>query len=241
MADKYYVVKQGRTPGIYNTWADCLKQVDKFSGAIYKSYKTLSEAEVAFNGNKMRAPQKGSSTKSKSSSQAIPQEGLRIFCDGACAGNPGKSGSGLAIYEDYKKPVLFYGAGDKRGTNNTAELKALLKALEFASESNHENIYILSDSKYSIDCVTNWAYGWKKDGWVRRGGEIKNLRLIQTTHALYDNIKKNVVISHVKGHAGIEGNELADRMAVIASNVGNDEFVEYRFENIDDVLALKIG
>lgn len=242
MAEKFYVVKKGRTPGIYATWPECLKQVDKFSGAIYKSYKTIEEAEEAFNGNKMRAPRKKTPASKPNKEPAyIPTNGLRIYCDGACSGNPGKSGSGLAIYEDEKKPVLLYGAADKRGTNNTAELKALLKALVLASEASHARVDILSDSKYSIDCVTNWAYGWKKARWTKKGGEIKNLELIQTAHALYDNIKDKVQVSHVKGHAGIEGNELADRMAVVASNEGNDIFKEYFFENIQDVLILSEG
>lgn len=242
MADKFYVVKKGRTPGIYTTWAECLKQVDKFSGAIYKSYKTFEEAETAFGGNKMRAMRnKSVTTKQKSAPSPIIQNGLHIYCDGACAGNPGRSGSGIAIYEEDKRPVLLYGAADKYGTNNTAELKALLKALVLASESEYENVHILSDSKYSIDCITNWAYGWKKDGWKRKAGEIKNLELIQTAHALYNSIKDKVIVSHVKGHAGIEGNELADRMAVIASNEGNDVFKEYLFENIQDILNLSEG
>jgi len=166
---------------------------------------------------------------------------LRIYCDGACSGNPGRSGSGLAIYEDEKKPVLLYGAADIIGTNNTAELKALLKALELAVDAQHEKVAILSDSKYSIECVVNWAYGWKAKGWTKKGGDIKNLDLIKTAHALYDGIKEKVIISHVRGHAGVEGNELADRMAVIASSIGNSVFIEYTYESIDHVIALQPG
>lgn len=45
MSKKYYAVKIGRTPGIYSTWDECKYQVDKFPGAIYKSFKTLEEAK----------------------------------------------------------------------------------------------------------------------------------------------------------------------------------------------------
>ena len=41
---KYYAVRVGRTPGIYQTWSDCLKQTQKFSGAVYKSFETEAEA-----------------------------------------------------------------------------------------------------------------------------------------------------------------------------------------------------
>jgi ribonuclease HI len=49
---KFYVVWTGRCTGIFNTWEECLKQVDKFDEARYKSFKTLEEAEKAFAGNK---------------------------------------------------------------------------------------------------------------------------------------------------------------------------------------------
>jgi len=249
MAEKFYVVKQGRVPGIYTTWAECLRQVDKFAGAVYKSYKTRAEAEEAFGSKTLTTRATKTTTKkrtsdiSKSDVPSLLTDGIRlhIYCDGACSGNPGKAGSGLAIYEDEKKPVLMYGAADVIGTNNTAELKALLKALELAVDSQHERVAILSDSKYSIECVVNWAYGWKKKGWTKQGGEIKNLDLIKTAHALYDGIKDKVVISHVRGHAGVEGNELADRMAVIAASNGNSIFMEYSYECIADVIALSAG
>lgn len=247
MADKFYVVKKGRTPGIYTTWAECLRQVDKFAGAVYKSYKSKEEAQEAFASNSLYTTTAGTKTPTKkrtsvdSASVTMDDIRLRIYCDGACSGNPGKSGSGLAIYEDEKKPVLLYGAADAIGTNNTAELKALLKALELAVDAQHDKVAILSDSKYSIECVVNWAYGWKAKGWTKQGGEIKNLEIIQTAHAIYDGIKNKVVISHVRGHAGVEGNELADRMAVIAAAQGNSVFMEYTYESIDHVIALSAG
>lgn len=43
---KYYAVKVGKTPGIYLTWEACKSQVDGVSGAVYKSFPTLSEAEA---------------------------------------------------------------------------------------------------------------------------------------------------------------------------------------------------
>lgn len=247
MANKFYVVKKGRVPGIYTTWPECLRQVDKFAGAVYKSYTSLEEAQQAFESNVLTTaktvPKKRTSATSSNETLYVSMDDirLRIYCDGACSGNPGKSGSGLAIYEDEIMPVLMYGAADVMGTNNTAELKALLKALELAEDTQHEKVAILSDSKYSIECVVNWAYGWKAKGWTKQGGEIKNLDLIKTAHALYERIKDKVIISHVRGHAGIEGNELADRMAVIAASNGNSEFIQYDYNAIADVLALSAG
>jgi ribonuclease HI len=155
------------------------------------------------------------------------EEFLHIYCDGACSGNPGPAGSGIAIYSNGSKPILIYGAYLENGTNNIAELNALHQALLIASQSGcKEKIHIFSDSKYAIDCISTWAYSWKKNGWSKKGGEIKNLDIIIEAHNLYEKLKNNLVLEYVKGHSGIEGNELADRMAV---NAINEKSVDYNF------------
>ena len=177
----------------------------------------------------------------KEEPKAVKTEGLTIYCDGACKGNPGKSGSGLAIYHGKSKPTLLYGAYEGRGTNNTAELNALYKALLIALESEPSKVTICCDSKYSIDCITTWAYGWKKNGWKKKGGEIKNLAIIKLAHELYDGMKKSVTIKHVKGHAGVEGNELADRMAGYAIVSKSSGYKRYEYEDVVDVLGMGEG
>ncbi len=167
------------------------------------------------------------------------EEQIKIYCDGACSGNPGNAGSGLAIYSNKRNPVLLYGAFVEDGTNNIAELNALYQALTIASQTHSENIIsIFSDSKYAIDCITTWAYGWKRNGWSKKGGEIKNLELIIQTHNLYEKLKDKIEIIHVKGHAGIEGNELADRMAVLTIKEKNEDFAFYSYDKIEEVLKL---
>lgn len=42
---KYYAVKAGRVPGIYDTWADCEANVKGFAGAEYKSFGSAEAAE----------------------------------------------------------------------------------------------------------------------------------------------------------------------------------------------------
>ena len=168
------------------------------------------------------------------------EEYIRIYCDGACSGNPGNAGSGLAIYSNKKNPVLLYGAFEEDGTNNIAELNALYQALIIARQSNSKNIIsIYSDSKYSIDCITLWAYGWKAKGWTKKGGEIKNLELIIKTHNLYEELKNNIILNHVKGHSGVIGNELADRMAIHTINEKNRDFCIYEYINLEDILKIK--
>ncbi|MAD42095.1 MAG: hypothetical protein CL623_06850 [Arcobacter sp.] len=108
-----------------------------------------------------------------------------------------------------------------------------------AKQTSSKNIItIYSDSKYSIDCITTWAYGWKAKGWTKKGGEIKNLELIKKTHELYERIKDFIEIKHVKGHAGIEGNELADRMAVTAIKEKTTNYAIYSYDKKEEVLSL---
>ena len=63
---------------------------------------------------------------------AVAASDTVIFCDGACEPNPGKAGSGMAVYRAGELASLWYGAYNPAGTNNTAELNALLQALMLA-------------------------------------------------------------------------------------------------------------
>jgi ribonuclease HI len=76
-------------------------------------------------------------------------------------------------------------------------------------------VEVCSDSAYSINCIRSWAPSWEKKGWKKPGGEIKNLEIIQNCYAIYRRIKKELALTHVAGHVGTEGNELADRMAML--------------------------
>ncbi|SFV71131.1 Ribonuclease HI-related protein 2 [hydrothermal vent metagenome] len=168
-------------------------------------------------------------------------ENISIYCDGACKGNPGKAGSGLAVYYANKQVELWYGEYTEEGTNNTAELQALYKALLIAKEHSASEVIIYSDSRYSIDAISIWAYSWKAKGWKKKKGEIKNLALIKVMHSLYEELKSRVSIAHVKGHSGVEGNELADRMAMLAIMEESQFYKCYRYDSIDSVLSLSEG
>ena len=204
----------------------------KTQDQIIKNYETLSS---------FRNPKKTETSKQKEVNKTHTQEigSLNIYCDGACSGNPGEAGSGLAVYSSDSKPTLYHGAYVEVGTNNIAELNALYKALQLCEANPDYPNTIFSDSKYSIDCICTWAYGWKAKGWTKKGGEIKNLELIKSAHLLYEKIKNNITIKHVKGHAGIEGNELADRMAVHTIKAKNRDYEIYSYDSIDSVLSLK--
>lgn len=256
MARKYYVVWKGRTTGIFTDWNSCKNQVDKFPGAKYKSFKTRDEAEAAFKNNSVsysptkkvvKSKKKTSKNKlgtlTKEQVLEIPVD-TKIFTDGACDPNPGEAGSGIAIYRGNLISELWYGLYNPLGTNNTAELHALYQALNICKSelSSGATVSVFCDSKYSIQCVTQWAAGWEKRGWKKSGGDIKNLELIKKMHVLYQSIKSKTHVFHVNGHVGIEGNELADRMSMLAIESQENEFCLYREHiDIEKILSMKNG
>jgi ribonuclease HI len=130
------------------------------------------------------------------------------------------------------------------GTNNTAELNALHQGLLIAQGeiAAGKTAAVFSDSQYSIQCVTQWAVGWEKAGWKKKGGEIKNLDLIKDIYALHQTLKDKVQVLHVNGHVGLQGNELADRMSIMAIETRETDFALYREPlDIAAILATRAG
>ena len=255
MSKKYYVVWKGHKTGIFNTWNECKSQIDGFSGARFKSFSSIQEAELAYQNNpnitltKPLTNLKKQKTKSSSSSlsqkkiEALPLD-IKIFTDGGCEPNPGQAGTGMAVYKNNCLSELWHGLYEPNGTNNTAELHGLNQALRLTKKKLNEGytVGIFCDSKYSIDCITKWAHGWKKKGWKKANGDIKNLDLIQEIYALYQEISSKVTIHHVNGHIGIEGNELADRMSMIAIDSKIEPFCQYTTTyHVPEILAFRRG
>lgn len=258
---KFYVVWVGRQTGIFTSWEECSRQVKGYPKARFKSFPSREAAEAAFSkgpggsaparqgeaaGTPAKRPaRRKAPTPSGTSSAPGKTYDTEIYCDGACEPNPGDAGSGMVIYRDGKLAELWYGLYNPAGTNNTAELNALRQALLVAQEevARGASVRIHCDSTYTINAITKWAGGWKKRGWKKADGQpIKNPEIIQPTYALYESLKSKVTIAHVKGHAGVEGNELADRMAMYGADRKERDFVRYPVdESVADVLKLRRG
>ncbi len=247
MAKKYYVVWAGRETGVFDNWPYTKSLVDGFTGARYKSFPSKAEADAAFSGGGRAPVKRKTAATGKSAAKPKVDPSLfdvQIFCDGGCDPNPGKAGSGIAVYRDGALSELWYGLYNPRGTNNSAELNALFQSLLIAQKAvaDGKKPLIRCDSKYSIDCVTNWAFGWKAKGWKRKvEGDIKNLEIIQQAHELFVQLQSSIVVEHVKAHVGIEGNELADRMTMVAVSRKELQFVQYENLQISEILALRAG
>lgn len=260
MSKKYYVVWKGAKTGVFDNWNDVKSYTQGRADAQYMGFPSKIEAEAAFQSTytkalTQRSLSKSGSTKTRASAAYIKPEGttqnnaktaeINIYCDGACSPNPGKSGTGMAIYQQQQLKELWYGLHQPMGTNNTAELNGILEAFKYAQPFilQGKTVQVLSDSKYSIDCITKWAKGWQAKGWTRgKGEEIKNLEIIKAAFSLYQQLKSQLIITHVKGHANIEGNELSDRMAVHGRIKQETGFVRYQGTiDIPTILAMPSG
>jgi ribonuclease HI len=248
LAKKFYVVWSGRKTGVFTNWPMTQRYVDKFPGARFKSFASQAEADQAFqagkpasSGKRSAAAKDGATAPAKVDSAIT---GLQIYCDGACDPNPGRAGSGIAVYRDRMLVQLWYGLYNPNGTNNSAELNALYHALVIAEAAvvAGETAQIFCDSTYSINCISKWAAGWEKKGWRKPGGPIKNLSVIQAAHSLYARIEPQLQLAHVSAHMGTEGNELADRMAMLAVERGYEDLRRYDEKiDIQAILRMRAG
>jgi ribonuclease HI len=246
MAKKFYVVWSGRQTGVFDDWTSTHALVDQFPGARFKSFPTRAEAEQAFRKGKPATVPRSSRASSATAKKSKPEvtAEVQIYCDGACEPNPGNAGSGLAVYRGGTLSELWYGLYHPNGTNNTAELNALHHAMLLAEQviREEQTVEVLSDSKYAISCISVWADGWQKRGWRRADGEIKNLDIIKAAHELYGRIKASLQLHHVSAHVGTEGNELADRMSILAVEKRQQELRLYDEQiDIPAILRMRAG
>ena len=132
--------------------------------------------------------------------------------DGSALGNPGPAG--WAWYVD---DGCWASGGWPRGTNNMGELMAVLDLLQQTAHVE-DDLHVFCDSKYVIDSVTKWMPGWKRKGWRKSDGKpVLNVELMKALDAALDGRRDRVRFEWVKGHAGHELNEAADRRANAAA------------------------
>lgn len=127
-----------------------------------------------------------------------------LYTDGSASPNPGPGG--FAVVTGSLPVVLGSEEGDT--TNIRMEGLALCAAMEYSAGNPCE---IHTDSEFWINVITKWAPGWRTKGWKKKGGEIKNLDIVQRALELYESNK--AVLVWVRGHEGNNGNELADEWA----------------------------
>lgn len=136
-----------------------------------------------------------------------------VFTDGASKRNPGPGGWGVVIVRP-EGHVTELGGGAKTTTNNRMELTGAIQALTHL-ERVEGRLAIYTDSTYVIQGIREWIHGWTRRGWkTAAGGDVLNRELWEDLHGLTTaRGPRAIAWHHVRGHAGIPGNERADTIA----------------------------
>ncbi|KAF4838453.1 Ribonuclease H [Colletotrichum siamense] len=228
---KYYAVARGNFTGIFHDWDKASKAIYKSTKPKYKKFDTLGEA-VRFikewgdedTIEKVQALVDGDSEfESEVEEHDELEPGLvHIYTDGSGLGNGyPKARAGMGVY---------FGPSDSRNiserlegeyqTNQRAELFAVLRALENVPVT--EGVQILTDSRYAINCIQKWAPIWAGRDWktVASSSDVMNKDVVQ---AIMKKIvereakRTRTVFTWVKGHSKYPGNVEADKLAVAAA------------------------
>ncbi|WP_040793078.1 ribonuclease H family protein [Nocardia paucivorans] len=135
-----------------------------------------------------------------------------VSTDGSCLRNPG--GAIGWAWVDHTGGADSGGAAS--GTNQIAELRALLEAIR--AHPGPEPLLIESDSLYAIKCASEWIAGWRNNGWrTSNGAPVKNAELIQQIDRAIATRPGPVRFRWVRGHVGNYYNEQADALAGAAA------------------------
>jgi ribonuclease HI len=162
---KYYVVWNGPSPGVYSSWEACQEAVNGVSGAKYKSFKSQSEAEDAFemgaeeyslanssseasdssNTRKASEPSSSSVLRPTYNPANLPADAIReaIAVDAACSGNPGAM-EYRGVYLANGREIFHF--GPIHGTNNIGEFLAIVHGLALLKQKGLDTMPIYSDS-----------------------------------------------------------------------------------------------
>lgn len=186
---KYYAVKKGHKPGIYTSWDECKKQVEKFSGAVYKSFTSLEDAKNFI----------------KLEEEKIVDYGLIAYVDGSYNIKTKEYGFGCILIEGQKVIKELSGKGDKEVLvsmrNVAGEILGSLAAMKFALENGYPGVCIY----YDYEGIEKWANG------LWRANKIGT----QNYQKLVNEYRKKINISFIKvlAHSGDFFNERADKLA----------------------------
>ncbi|MBE6014880.1 MAG: reverse transcriptase-like protein [Lachnospiraceae bacterium] len=196
MANKYYAVKKGLTPGVYDSWEECKAQVEGFSGATYKSFKTMDEA-MAYLGDVEAAKQPDDYL-------SLPKDEAVAYVDGSFNAETGEFAYGAVIFHNGRQINLSAKSGDDSLAsmrNVAGEIKGSEAAIRYAADNDIKKITIFHD----YEGIAKWPTGeWKT-----------NKEGTASYKAFYDAHKGilDIRFVKVKGHSGDKYNDLADSLA----------------------------
>lgn len=205
MANKYYAVKKGRTPGIYMTWDECKSQVDGFPSAEYKSFKSETDAQQ-YMGTDFVNSISVSVKKNVSEPLSISciKDTLIAYVDGSYDDVTKRFSYGAVLFYNNNEVHLSECVNDESLVsmrNVAGEIKGAEAAMRYAVDNNIKNLVIYHD----YEGISKWCTGeWKanKDGTI-------------AYRLYYSSItsKINIRFVKVKGHSNDKYNDMADKLA----------------------------
>ncbi len=196
MAKKYYAVKSGRAPGIYESWDDCKRQVMGFSSAVYKSFTSRAEAEEFM---------KGASAVRAGAAPTDDTGRVIIYVDGSFDKATKRFSYGMVVLKDGAEIATGSKAFDEPEMadmrNVSGEIYGSMAAMKWCLDNGVTDVVIY----YDYEGIAKWAlHEWKA-----------NKKGTQAYAAYYDSIKSklNVEFRKVKGHSGDKYNDMVDGLA----------------------------
>ena len=221
MAKKYYAVKAGRKKGIYETWDECRKQVDGYSGASYKSFKTITEAyeymgyekqtELVTGHNINTAVERSNIQNNCDKILEAESEDIMVaYVDGSYNDTTKEFSHGMIAFykgETIKDCKAYNDQALVSMRNVAGEIKGSEAAMKLALEKGCTQLHIYHD----YEGIAKWPLGeWK----TNKEGTIAYKQF-------YDSIKPElrVMFHKVTGHSGDKYNDEADRLAKSALNI----------------------
>ena len=137
----YYVVWNGRKPGVYDNWEDCEAQVKGFEGAKYKGFASRPAAEQARHESPDQYIVRKTKAESNQQSVISSQQSVishpilpALAVDAACSGNPGVMEFRGVIADTGTE--VFHRGPFVNGTNNIGEFLALVLGLAWLKQNN---------------------------------------------------------------------------------------------------------
>lgn len=146
---------------------------------------------------------------------------ITVVTDGACSGNgtaDARGGWAAIVIDPAGDEVVLTGA-EAPSTNNRMELTAAIEGLAAAPAGSH--IDLVTDSSYVAKAISDrWLDGWQRRGW--RTADKKPVANRELWERLLVEMSRHAAVTPtlVRGHAGHELNERADRLAQDAAATG---------------------
>lgn len=199
MAKKFYVVKKGIKPGIYESWSDCQLQIHGYSGAIYKSFATYDEAIKYFQDSISIDGESFNTT-----NVIVPKTLVIAYVDGSYDSVTNRFSYGVVLFYNGKEEHFSESFCDNSLSemNNVAgEIKGSERAIQYCLDNKINSITIYHD----YEGIAKWCTG----EWQAKKLGTKAYK------AFFDEAVKTVDIHFVKvkGHSGDKYNDLADSLA----------------------------